>query len=130
MNEAFESKGLKTNLGKTKVMVSGGITKNGMSKGKVDPCRVCSVRVKTNSIWCLQCGKCINGRHGGVKMVTPKFPRNITCRKCEGNIGESMEQEVNRCDELETASEITYPGYIVSAGGGCEAAVTARTRYG
>ena len=28
--EAFESKGLKVNLGKTKVMVCGGITKDGM----------------------------------------------------------------------------------------------------
>ena len=47
--EAFESKGLKVNLGKTKVMVCGGITKDGMSKSKVDPCWVCSLRVKANS---------------------------------------------------------------------------------
>ena len=33
--EAFESKDLKVNLGKTKVMVSSGITKDGMSKSKV-----------------------------------------------------------------------------------------------
>ena len=32
--DAFESKGLKANLGKTKVMVCGGITKNSMSKRK------------------------------------------------------------------------------------------------
>ena len=37
-NEAFDSKGLKVNLGRTKVMVSGGITKDGMSKGKFDLC--------------------------------------------------------------------------------------------
>ena len=37
MKKAFESKGLKDNLGKTKVMVSRGITKDGMSKSKVDP---------------------------------------------------------------------------------------------
>ena len=41
--EAFESKGLKVNLVKTKVMVSGGITKDGMSNSKVDPCSVCSL---------------------------------------------------------------------------------------
>ena len=35
---------MKVNLGKTKVMVSGGITKDGMSKSKVDPCRVCKMR--------------------------------------------------------------------------------------
>ena len=32
--EAFESKGLKVNLSKTKVMVSCGITKDGLSKSK------------------------------------------------------------------------------------------------
>ena len=41
---AFEIKGLKVNLGKTKVMVSGGITKNGFSNSKVDPCGFCSLR--------------------------------------------------------------------------------------
>ena len=47
--EAFESKGLKVNLVKTKVMVCCGITKDGASKSKVDPCVVCSLRVKANS---------------------------------------------------------------------------------
>ena len=54
---AFESMGLKLYLGKTKVMVCGGITKYGMSKSKVDPGGVCSLRVKVNSVLCLQCGK-------------------------------------------------------------------------
>ena len=40
-----------------------------------------------------------------------------------------MEQEVKLCDEVETISEFTYLGDRVSAGG-CEAAVTARTRCG
>ena len=46
--EAFESEGLKVNLGKSKVMVSGGITKDGLFKCKVDLCGVCSLRVKVN----------------------------------------------------------------------------------
>ena len=33
--EAFETKGLKVNLGKTKVMVNGGITEDGLSKVKL-----------------------------------------------------------------------------------------------
>ena len=41
-----------------------------------------------------------------------------------------MEQEVRLCDEVGTAREFTYHGERVSAGGGCEAAVTARTRCG
>ena len=38
-----------------------------------------------------------------------------------------MKQEVKLCDEVETVSEFAYLGDRVSAGGGCEAAVTART---
>ena len=51
-NEAFVSKGLKANLGKTKVMVSCSITKDGMSKSKVDPCWICSFIAKANSDLC------------------------------------------------------------------------------
>ena len=43
---------------------------------------------------------------------------------------ESVEQEERQCDEVETVREVTYFGDRVSAGGGCEAAVTARTRCG
>ena len=89
--EAFESKSLKVNLGKTKVMLSGGITKDGMSKSKVDPCGVCSLRVKANSVLCLQCGKWISSRCAGVKRVTPMYSGNFSCRKCEGNIEEAVE---------------------------------------
>ena len=47
--EAFESFGLEINLGKTKVVICDGITKDGLSKSKVHPCGVCILRVKTNS---------------------------------------------------------------------------------
>ena len=74
-------------------MVSSGITKDCLSKSKVDRCRGCSLRVKANSVLCEQYGKWIHSRCAGVKIVTAKFSGNITCRKCEGNIGEAMEQE-------------------------------------
>ena len=41
-----------------------------------------------------------------------------------------MEQGEKLCDEVETVSEFTYLGDRVSASGGCEAAVTVRTRCG
>ena len=43
---------------------------------------------------------------------------------------EAVEQEEELCDEVKTESEFTYFGDRVSAGGGCESAVTARTRCG
>ena len=39
-----------------------------------------------------------------------------------------MEQEEKLCDEVETVREFTYLSDRVNASGGCEAAVTARTR--
>ena len=60
------------NLGKTKVMVSGGIIQDGMPESKVDPCGVCSLRAKANSVLCVQCGKRMYGGCVGVKRVTSK----------------------------------------------------------
>ena len=123
--EAFVSMDLKVSLRKTMVMVCSGITKDGMSKSEVDPCGVCSLRVKANSVLRGQCGRC-----AGVNRVTPKFSTNVTHTKCNGNIEEAVEQEEKLCDEVETLRDFTYPGDRVSAGGGCEAAVTARARCG
>ena len=43
---------------------------------------------------------------------------------CEENIGEAVELEEKLCDEVETVWKFTNLGDRVSAGGGCEAAVT------
>ena len=48
----FECNGLKVNLGKTKEMVCSGVTHDGMSKSHVDPCWVCSLRIKASSVFC------------------------------------------------------------------------------
>ena len=58
--EAFESKGLKVNLKKTKVMVS--VSKSEVLKSKVDPCAKCGKRVMANSVMCTKCGKWVRGR--------------------------------------------------------------------
>ena len=62
-------------------MVCGGITKDGMSKSKVDSFGVCYMRVKANSVLCVQCGKWIYSRCTGVKRVSPTFSRNCTFGK-------------------------------------------------
>ena len=111
-------------------MFSGSITKDDMLKSKVDLCDVCSLRVKVNSVLCVQLGKWNHKRCAGMKRVTPKFSRYLACIKCEGNIGEALEKEEKLCDEVETVRKLTYIGYRENAGGGREAAVTARTRCG
>jgi len=57
---AFESKGMKVNLGKTKLMVSG--IDEETPDSKVDPCDVCEKRVLTNSVLCTICSKWFHAR--------------------------------------------------------------------
>ena len=53
--EAFESKGMRANLGKTKLMVSG--MEEEAFDSKVDPCGVCETRVMSSLVLCRACGK-------------------------------------------------------------------------
>ena len=79
--EAFESKGLTVNLGKTKVVVSEAEVK--VSVIKVDPCGICGKRVMANSVWCVKCGKWIHGRCAKVKRVTERLERDFVCGRCK-----------------------------------------------
>ena len=63
--EAFESKGLKMNLKKTKVMVSW--SKGKVLKSKVDPCAKCGKRVMANLMMCTKCGEWVHGRCAKIK---------------------------------------------------------------
>ena len=73
-------------------MVRGGITKDGMSKSKVDLCGVSSLKIKANSVLCVQPGKLIHGRCAGVKRATAVF-KKFCIQKREVNSGEATEQE-------------------------------------
>ena len=50
LKEPFESKDQKTNLGRSKVMVTGYVTKHGLSQSNAYLCGVCSFTVKDNSV--------------------------------------------------------------------------------
>ena len=75
--EAFESKGLKVNLRKTKVVVSG--AQGEVSVSKVDPCGICGKCVMANSVLCVKCRKWIHGRCAKVKRVTLRLGRDFVC---------------------------------------------------
>ena len=42
----------------------------------------------------------IHGRRVRIKRVTQKFSKNLACKKCERNIGKTVEQEEKLCDEV------------------------------
>ena len=75
------------NLWKTKVMASGDITKNGLSKNKVHPCEICGFMVMDNSPLCVKCGNQIHSRCAGETRLTTSFSRTFAHKKCEGNNG-------------------------------------------
>ena len=54
---------------------------------------------------------------------------NFAC-KCDGNIGEAVEQEEKLFYEVETVREFTYLAGRVSADAECDIALTAITRCG
>ena len=87
--KAFESKLLKDRHGETKVIIIDGITKEGFSRSKVDPCAICIPSVKAISVLYVHCGKWIQCRCAELKRVTAKFKRNPSGRKCVGNNGGS-----------------------------------------
>ena len=75
---AFESKFLRVTFEKDKVLVSSSITKDGLCKSKVDPCGLCNLRLKANSVLCVLCGKWIHGKCAGVK----KSDRKVFKKSC------------------------------------------------
>ena len=87
-----------------------------------------------NSVLHIQCGKWIHGRCDGVKRITSTNFEGILhvgilhAGDVKRIYGEAVEQEEKLCDEVEAVCEFTYLGDKVSTVGGCEAAVTARTR--
>ena len=58
--EVFESKGMRINLRKTNLMVSG--MEEETFDSKIDPCGMCGTRVMSNSVLCTAYGKWVHAR--------------------------------------------------------------------
>ena len=78
--EAFESKRMRVNLGKTKLMVSG--MKEETFDSKIDPCGVCGTRVMSNLVLCTASGKRVHARCTDKKKVAVYLNKNFVCKKC------------------------------------------------
>ena len=100
---ALEGKGLKVNVEKTMMMVSG--TEGEITSSKIDPCEVCGKRVGSNAVCCTQCMKWIHGRCTKMKKVTCSSARDLVCRRCT-DVGDGTEEPVKVfCDEVETVKD-------------------------
>ena len=126
--DALESKGLKINTRKTKVMVSG--SEEELFKSKIDPCGVRGRRVMVNSVLCIKCGNWVHGRCAKIKRATARLAMHFIRSKCKGIIEGTVDLIEKLCDEVQTVNGFCYLGNRLNASGGCEAAVTARVRIG
>ena len=77
---ALESKGLKVNFEKVKVLVCE--SEGEVIRNRIDPCRICGKRVTVNSELCTKCDQWIHGRCSKLKKVTPSAARFFVCNKC------------------------------------------------
>ena len=126
--DALESKGLKVNTRKTKVMVSR--SEGELFKSKIDPCGVCGRRVMANSVLCTKCGNWVHGKCAKIKRVTARLAVHFVCSKCKGIMEGTVDSIEKLWDEVETVNGFCYLGDRLNASGGFEAAVTARVRIG
>ena len=125
---AFEGKGLKVNLGKTKVMEGGGGV---VVLAKICPCDVCGKRAEVNCVKCKTCTKWIHARCARVKRVSLRMNGNFECRVCMNGSNEKCKNASNGClGELERVNSYCYLGDNVNGGGGSELAVTRRIGLG
>ena len=113
--EAFESKGLKVNLKKTKVMVSG--SKREVLKSKVDLWAKCGKRVMANSVMCTKCGKWVHGRCAKMKRVTSTLAKGFVCELCVDTKEEIMEpgEELSFFDQVDFVKSFCYLRYRLNA---------------
>ena len=126
--EAFESKELKVNLKKTKVMMSG--LKGEVLESKVDLYAKCGKRVMASSAMCTKCGKWVHGRCAKLKRVTSTLAKGFVCELCVYTKEGIMEpgEELSFLDQIDFVNSFCYLGNRLNTSGGSEAAVTARTK--
>ncbi|MES9950323.1 MAG: reverse transcriptase domain-containing protein, partial [Candidatus Thiodiazotropha sp.] len=126
----MEKKGLRVNMGKTKVMVSG-LNLDVLKKSGKHPCGVCQTGVGSNAICCGGCDRWVHKKCSGIRGSLRPDPE-FRCARCLGTarpIDGRTETEVTVGNEkLEVVPEFCYLGDMLSAGGGCELAAVTRCK--
>ena len=126
----METKGLRVNMGKTKIMCSGKGMNILKDTGKY-PCGVCRSGVGSNSIFCTGCAhwvhKACSGNQGRLR-EDPTF-RCTRCRRTARPVdGRPVEHVCIDDHQLDVVEKFCYLGDTISAEGGSLSSVTARCR--
>ena len=124
----MESKGLRVNSKKMKFMVSC-IGLGQLRDSGAFPCGVCRTGVGANSILCSQCSFWIHKKCSGIIGRLSDNPEYI-CSRCQGTACPIEIRPINEVfvDEIkmDVVLSFFYLGDMLSAGDGCDLAVTTR----
>ena len=127
----MEEKGLRVNMGKTRIMESG-INLDVLKKSGKYPCGVCQSGVgSSNAIFCGGCKRWVHKKCSGIKGPLHPDPE-FRWARCLGTARVIDEREVSEVEvgneKLEAVPEFCYLGDMLSAGGGCEVAAITRCK--
>ena len=118
----IEKKGLRVNMGKTKLMVSGSNLDVLRKSGKYS-CGVCQAGVGRNAIQCGGCRQWVHKKFSGIKSPLTS-DLNFRCARCLDTarpVDERLVKQVMISNEkLELFPKFCYLGAMLSAGGRCK----------
>ena len=120
-------RGLKVNMEKTKVMITGREPNRRQEEGRY-PCGCCGKNVGVNSILCTECGKWCHKRCSGLRNVN-EAGENYRCPRCmRGNREQRPEEQVMEVDggELEIVDRYCYLGDVLTCESGAGDAARVR----
>ena len=123
--EAMECRGLKVNLGKTKIMVTGKQGEN-LQSGRY-PCSVCGRGVGVNSILCVTCNRWCHGRCSGLPRVSGVV--GFCCPRCAGQVqvAPTLDDSITIPEGvIAEVKQFCYLGDVLDSVGGAERAAKAR----
>ena len=128
----LDTHGLRVNMGKTKVLISGTGMETLKDSGKY-PCGVCRKGVGGNSIFCEGCSHWIHHKCSEIRGRLVEDP-SFRCARCRGTARPIDARPATEFavggESVEIVDSFCYLGDSTCAGGGCSRAVTTRVRCG
>ena len=126
--EGMERKGLRVNMNKAKLMVSG-LGLDLLRDSGAFPCAVCRSGVVVNSIQCSQCLYWVHKKCSGVRGRLAEDPDYVYLRCCD-QARPIDNRPVTQIDvdgtQLDVESNFCYLGDLLCSGGGCKLAIVTR----
>jgi hypothetical protein len=124
----MERRGLKINMDKTKLMVSGKDIEENIQVGKY-PCGVCGRGVGSNSILCTTCNKWCHKKCSNLRNLNgvAGFCCPACVRRRRGEVVEAVEESIEVDGEVvREVKQFCYLGDVLDSEGGAKRAVRAR----